>query len=82
MFDIIRIWWTNITTAEVIHFCKKDVRESIEALYGIYGALIMNELVYIQRPMLHSSFEMVHLLDIENEIMWLKWEKRAHICSI
>ena len=56
----------------MIHFCKKDVRESIEALYGIYGALIMNELVYIQRPMLHSSFEIVHLLDIENEIMWLK----------
>ena len=46
-----------------------DVRESIEALYVIYGALIMNELVYIRRAMIHWYFWMVNLLDIEIEIM-------------
>ena len=82
MLDIIRIWWMKITTPEVIFFCKKDVRESSEALYSIYGARIMNELVLIQCAMIHWSFGMVHLLDIENEITGLRWDKRAQICSV
>ena len=58
----------KITTPEVIFFCKKDVRESSEALYSIYGARIMNELVLIQCARIHLSFGMVHLLDTEIKI--------------